>query len=94
MRQKDQQHPEMEEALYVWFAQSQARDLAINEDTLKEKAREFGKQTGVAEDLGFSPGWLDNFKKHYGIVLCAARRSWRCNSRRQPGSSSQFASAS
>jgi hypothetical protein len=51
----------MEEVLYVWFRQLQARDLAINADMLKEKAREFGKQTGVAEDFGYSPGWLHNF---------------------------------
>jgi hypothetical protein len=68
MRQKDQQHPKMEEALYVRFRQLQARDLAINED--KEKAREFGKQTGVAEDFGYSPVWLHNFKKRYGILSC------------------------
>jgi hypothetical protein len=60
----------MEEVLYVWFRQLQARDLAINADMLKEKAREFGKQTGVAEDFGYSPGWLHNFKKRYGIKSC------------------------
>jgi hypothetical protein len=41
----------MEEALYVWFRQMQARDFTINEDMLKQKAIEFGKQTGVKEDF-------------------------------------------
>jgi hypothetical protein len=70
MRQKDQQRPNMEEALYVCKRQLQARDLAINEDKLKEKAREFAKQTGVAEDFGYSPGWLHSFKKRYGMKSC------------------------
>jgi hypothetical protein len=66
-RQKDQQHPKMEAAWYVWFRQLQARDLAINEEMLKEKARESDKQTSVAEDFDCSPGWLRNFKKRYGM---------------------------
>jgi hypothetical protein len=37
---------------------------------LKEKAREFAKQTGVAEDFGYSPGWLHSFKKRYGMKSC------------------------
>jgi hypothetical protein len=60
----------MEEALYVWFGQLQARDLAINEGMLNEKARELGKQTGVAEDLRYSLGWLPNFRKRYGVKSC------------------------
>jgi hypothetical protein len=44
--------------------------LAINEDMLKEKAREFGKQEGVAEDFGNSPGWLHNVNTRYGMKSC------------------------
>jgi hypothetical protein len=57
----------LEEALYVWFRQMQAPDFTINEDMLKQKAIEFGKQTGVKEDFFYSSGWLQRFKKRFGI---------------------------
>jgi hypothetical protein len=61
------QNPQLEEALHVWFRPMQARDFTINEGMLKQKAIEFGKQTGVKEDFFYFSGWLQRFKKRFGI---------------------------
>jgi hypothetical protein len=67
VRDTQQQNPRMEEALYIWFRQMQARDLAITDEVLKEKAKKFGEELGVKEGFGYSAGWLQRFKKRYGI---------------------------
>jgi hypothetical protein len=42
IRNKDQQNPQMEEALYVWLRHMEARDMTISEEIIKTKTREFG----------------------------------------------------
>lgn len=58
--------PKMERALYKWFVKQREKHGPINGDMLKEKAKTFHRKfyAGVFQA---SNGWLQKFKKRYGI---------------------------
>ncbi|XP_026327894.1 jerky protein homolog-like [Hyposmocoma kahamanoa] len=60
------QHPELDAALYNWFLEQRAMDIVVNGDKLKEMAKEIYKRI-AQRDFKASSGWLDKFKKRYGI---------------------------
>jgi hypothetical protein len=55
------QHPQLEEALKLWFAQQVQRDLTITDEMLRTKAKAFAHALNVPQSFAFSAGWLDNF---------------------------------
>lgn len=64
-------YPQMEEALYAWFLQERRRHVPISGDILREKAKFFYRKIMNKDDFHASIGWLDKFKKRYGIrFLC------------------------
>jgi hypothetical protein len=66
-RVKADMHGQMEEALYVWFRQMQARDMALTDDILCGKGMQLGPRFEVSATFGYSPGWLQTFKHRYSI---------------------------
>jgi hypothetical protein len=60
LRTKQAKYPMMEEALYVWFRQMQARDMTLTEEVIRKKGKKLGQLLGVAEGFGYSDGWLHN----------------------------------
>lgn len=67
-------HPKMEMALHKWYLEQIEMDCPVTSSKLRLKARELNKQIRE-NDLEFraSPGWMDKFKKRYGIRLKNAR---------------------
>lgn len=67
-------HPKMETALHKWYLEQMDEGCPVTSSTLRLKAREFNKEIRE-NDLEFraSPGWMDKFKKRYGIRLKNAR---------------------
>ncbi|XP_045499486.1 jerky protein homolog-like [Colias croceus] len=61
--------PKMEKALYTWFKQHHSKHTPITGENLKEKAIEFYRKITNKYDFRASDGWLDNFKKRFGIRL-------------------------
>lgn len=59
--------PEMENALFTWFMQERARHTPLSGDILREKAKQFYQKITKKDDFRASDGWLDNFKKRFGI---------------------------
>uniref|UniRef100_H3ALF5 HTH CENPB-type domain-containing protein n=2 Tax=Latimeria chalumnae TaxID=7897 RepID=H3ALF5_LATCH len=59
-------HPEMEDALFMWFTEVRARGAAVNDEMLLEKGRVLGDRLSV-QDFAYSKGWLANFKSRWGI---------------------------
>jgi hypothetical protein len=70
-RVKAAMHGQMEEALYVWFRQMQARDMALTDEILRGKAMQLGPRCKVSAKFGYSPGWLQRFKHRYccGVAM-------------------------
>ena len=68
LRAKTAMHIPMESALYTWFADVRGRGLAISDDMMITKAKEYGQKLGVT-DFQYSRGWLAGFKKRHGIRL-------------------------
>jgi hypothetical protein len=68
-RDRAAKHPVLEDALYLWFRQQEARDLTITDEVLTGQAKVFGSQEvmNVRADFQHSKGWLDKFKKRHGI---------------------------
>lgn len=68
-------HPKMENALHKWYLeQSERNGVQVTGSMLRLKARELNK-TIHENDLEFraSPGWMEKFKKRYGIRLKSSR---------------------
>lgn len=67
-------HPKMESALHKWYIEQSENGVAITGSMLRLKARELNKKIRE-NDLEFraSPGWMDKFKKRYGIRLKSSR---------------------
>lgn len=63
-------YPEVEEALYSWYAEEKNR-IQITGDLLKEKGKYFFSMIHKRDDFQASEGWLDKFKKRFGIRLSA-----------------------
>ena len=59
---------QLEEALWIWFGNVRSQNLAISDDMLRVKAKEFGESLGIV-GLTYSSGWLQGFKKHHGIKV-------------------------
>ena len=57
---------DMEQCLYLWFANARSRNVPVTDEILKEKAKHFGDETGVT-DFKYSNGWLQRFKARHGI---------------------------
>lgn len=62
--------PKMEKCLYRWFIKQRERNYPINALALKEKAKEIHLKL-KEKDSAFnaSDGWLQGFKKRFGIRL-------------------------
>lgn len=67
-------HPKMESALHKWYLEQTENGVTVTGSILRLKAREFNKKIRE-NNLEFraSPGWMDKFKKRYGIRLKSAR---------------------
>lgn len=67
-------HPKMEMALHKWYLDQIESGCPVTSSKLRLKARELNKQIRE-NDLEFraSPGWMDKFKKRYGIRLKSVR---------------------
>lgn len=63
-------HPKMESALHQWYLQQIDNGVPVSGSMLRLKARELHKEIRE-NDLEFraSPGWMEKFKKRYGIRL-------------------------
>lgn len=63
-------HPQMEMALHKWYLEQIKSGCSVTSSKLRLKAKELNKQIRE-NDLEFraSPGWMDKFKKRYGIRL-------------------------
>lgn len=63
-------HPKMETELHKWYLDQMEKGNPVTSSSLRLKARELNKQI-QENDLEFraSPGWMDKFKKRYGIRL-------------------------
>ena len=59
---------QLEEALWLWFGSIRSRNLAISDEMLRVKAKEFGEVMGIT-GLTYSSGWLQGFKKRHGIKI-------------------------
>ncbi|CAG4958097.1 unnamed protein product [Parnassius apollo] len=68
---KKAKHPEVEEALYMWFRQERNKHTPISEPILATKAKFFYKEITKKDDFLASKGWLERFKNRYGIRLMA-----------------------
>lgn len=66
---KTGKHPEVEEALYMWFLQDRNRHAPISGPTLAMKAKYFYKEIIKKDDFVASKGWLERFKSRHGIRL-------------------------
>lgn len=76
-RRRTEAYPALESALTGWFyAKQDCRDLVINGDAVRAKARFYWHQLPQYQGLeepSFSDGWLSNFKVRHGI------KQWRCH---------------
>ena len=57
---------QLEKILYDWYSQQIANNVKITGTILRAKAQELSVETG-SKQCKFSSGWLENFKKRYGI---------------------------
>lgn len=61
-------HQQVEEALYLWHEHVRGKGLPVIGPLLQEKALQFYKQIeGENSDFTASDGWLDRWKKRYGV---------------------------
>lgn len=67
-------HPKMEKALHQWYTEQIESGEPVTSCKLRLKARELNKQIRE-NDLEFraSSGWMEKFKKRYGIRLKSMR---------------------
>lgn len=67
-------HPKMETALHKWYLEQMENGCPVTSSKLRLKAIELNKQIRENElEFRASPGWMDKFKKRYGIRLKNAR---------------------
>ena len=62
-------HEDMEKALFMWFSDKESRRVPISDEILREKAKCFGRELNLPNDFCYSRGWLEKFKKRYGIKM-------------------------
>lgn len=66
---KKGEFPQVEDSLYAWFIQERNRHTPITGEILKEKAKIFYERIMGNDDFKASEGWLEKFKKRFGIRL-------------------------
>ncbi len=68
-RMRPAQHPEMEDALHMWYCNKRNLHIPVIDTLLIEKGKYFGDEFyGLNNvDFKYSPGWLSNFKQRFGI---------------------------
>ena len=67
VRVQSSQHPKLEEALFLWFADVRAKGATVNDAMLLEKAKTLGDRLQVPANFSYSRGWLYKFKTRRGI---------------------------
>ena len=71
-RHRSAHHTDMEKCLYIWFTNARSKNVPVMDDLLREKAKQFGSETGVT-DFSYSNGWLQRFKSRHSIsshIIC------------------------
>ncbi|XP_045783380.1 jerky protein homolog-like isoform X1 [Maniola jurtina] len=71
--------PKMENALYMWFMQESSKQIPVSGSILKAKAIEFYKENTKKDDFRASNGWLDKFRKRFGIHLTVSGEKMSSN---------------
>jgi hypothetical protein len=68
-RVRESKYPDMEQMVFVWYTHVITKGLTISDDTLIEKAKEFGAMLGIDDGVHFSysKGWLEKFKIRFKI---------------------------
>lgn len=66
---KTGEFPQVEDSLYFWFLQERKRHTPISGEIMKEKAKFFYRKIMNNDDFQASEGWLDKFKRRFGIRL-------------------------
>ncbi|GJQ73224.1 hypothetical protein Trydic_g13603 [Trypoxylus dichotomus] len=66
--------PQVEEALFQWITHQRDKNVPLSGDLIQEKAKFYYKQIMKKDDFKASNGWLDKFKKRYGIRLSNCTR--------------------
>ena len=64
-RQHEGEHPEEEEALYLWFNEKRLQGVMPSGGVIKEKAKQIAASKG--KQLNASDGWLHNWKNRFHI---------------------------
>nr|CAI5868206.1 unnamed protein product [Callosobruchus analis] len=66
---RNAEYSDVEDAVYAWFLQQRARHVAISEEIILKKAREFFTDMNYGEGVNFeaSGGWFQGFKHRFGI---------------------------
>lgn len=73
LRQRTAKYESLEQALYMWFRDVSAKGAIINDNIMNSKAKSFGSEMNINADFKYSSGWLQRFKKRYGINMCVRR---------------------
>lgn len=60
-------YSKLEKALFLWFTSARAKNITVTQDILREKAKQFGEQLGIDPDFLYSFGWINRFKRRFGI---------------------------
>ena len=66
VRARGAKYPELEECLFVWQCELLNKHVAVSDDILLNKARDFGTLLAVV-DFNFSRGWLQRYKDRFNI---------------------------
>lgn len=66
-RARGPSHPDLEDALELWFRQQESRQLTLTNEMVRAQARRFAPQLNVPDTFSFSDGWLQRFKNRHGI---------------------------
>lgn len=76
------EYEKVSEALYLWFTQHRDKGVPISGPILHQKALKFRNELNEGEpDFTASVGWLDRWKKRYGIRqlnICGEKLSANC----------------
>uniref|UniRef100_H3BFD8 HTH CENPB-type domain-containing protein n=1 Tax=Latimeria chalumnae TaxID=7897 RepID=H3BFD8_LATCH len=67
-RQRTSHAADVDEALFRWFRSAMGSNLPISGEILKAKAEKFAVDLNI-DDFKATNGWLDCWKKRYGIVF-------------------------
>ncbi|GJQ87823.1 hypothetical protein Trydic_g18669 [Trypoxylus dichotomus] len=66
---KNPKAPMMENCLYKWFLEQREDQVLISGEIIKEKAKLLNEKLKECENFVASDGWLQRFKRRYGIRL-------------------------